>query len=45
MLLLDAVTSVGDAWSFSSQAVILEGTRLWSTPTDQVLSSRNGVIM
>lgn len=40
MLLLEAVASVGDTWSFSSQAVILGGVRLWSTPTDQGLQSR-----
>lgn len=34
MLLLDAVTSVGNVWHFSSRAVVLRGIRLWSTPTD-----------
>lgn len=49
MLLLDAVTSVGDIWSFSSRAVVLKGIRQWSIPTDggykaEMESSCNGLL-
>lgn len=49
MLLLDAVTSVGDIWSFSSRVVVLKGIRQWSIPTDggykaEMESSCNGLL-